>query len=210
VIRLPKFRSFCTSPISNRSNSSELAKNYAEIEYALSGRLRYNELKSEIELDEQPFEEDSARLWLANTLGVTLSQSDAWNSISCIAKNNSYHPVQKYFNQLATEDIDPDQVINRLAVRLFGVVEPIYYVYLKRWLVGVVARVFDPGCKMDTILILQGKEGLGKSMLFARMCKYPEWFCDDMGSIKDKDQLLKMHHALITEWSEADSLLAKK
>ena len=36
----------------------------------------------------------------------------------------------------------------------------------KRWMISAVARVYDPGCQVDTILIAEGPQGIGKSSAF--------------------------------------------
>ena len=46
-------------------------------------------------------------------------------------------------------------------------------------LIGAVARSMDPGCHVDTMLILQGKQGFYKSTGF-RTLAGPAWFGDDM------------------------------
>tara|TARA_R110000824_G_scaffold309986_2_gene497331 strand:- start:332 stop:1249 length:918 start_codon:yes stop_codon:yes gene_type:complete len=48
----------------------------------------------------------------------------------------------------------------------------------KRWMISAVARIFDPGCKVDTVLILVGPQGALKSSAFNTLALNPEWFCD--------------------------------
>jgi hypothetical protein len=48
--------------------------------------------------------------------------------------------------------------------------------YLRKFMIGAVARIMAPGCKMDTMLVLYSKrQGVGKSR-FAAARLYSEWF----------------------------------
>jgi len=48
---------------------------------------------------------------------------------------------------------------------------------------SAVARAMEPGCKVDTVLLLIANQGIGKSDTFRALCPYPEWFTDDVGNI---------------------------
>jgi predicted P-loop ATPase len=74
-----------------------------------------------------------------------------------------------------------------------------------RWLISAVARVFEPGCQVDSILIAEGPQGIGKSSAFRALVK-DDWFACDLPDIKHKDAI---HHLLgpwIVELSELDAL----
>ncbi len=47
---------------------------------------------------------------------------------------------------------------------------------------SAVARAYKPGCKVDTVPVLIGKQGVGKSRGIAALCPNPEWFTDDLGN----------------------------
>ncbi|PSB25466.1 VapE domain-containing protein [Chlorogloea sp. CCALA 695] len=51
-----------------------------------------------------------------------------------------------------------------LAKTLFGdSQDQMAQVKLSRWLIGAVARALDPGCQMDTALVIRGRQGVGKT-----------------------------------------------
>lgn len=43
---------------------------------------------------------------------------------------------------------------------------PLNRVYFKRWLIALVKRCYEPGCKFDNMLVLYGEQGKKKSSLF--------------------------------------------
>jgi predicted P-loop ATPase len=75
---------------------------------------------------------------------------------------------------------------------------------LRRWFVSAVARAFEPGCKVDTVLILTGKQG-GKKSTFFEALGGP-WFTDSKVEPGDKDGLLIMREAWVVEWAELDAM----
>ena len=49
----------------------------------------------------------------------------------------------------------------------------------KAWMIAAVRRVRQPGVKVDTMLVLQGAQGAGKSSFFRTLAS-PEWFSDSL------------------------------
>ena len=86
----------------------------------------------------------------------------------------------------------------------------------KCWLIGAAARVLKPGCKMDTMLVLEGAEGIRKSTAlsivaldeFSREFAEQSYFCDtvSMQELGKPDTTLKMHGKMIVEFSELEGM----
>lgn len=86
------------------------------------------------------------------------------------ALDNSFHPVQDYLNAVKVHPEDKRDYIRELANHLYDVHdkidgETVAYVWLKHWLVGAVAKVFE--AEQNPMLTLAGDQGIGKSE-FAR------------------------------------------
>jgi putative DNA primase/helicase len=79
-----------------------------------------------------------------------------------------------------------------------------------RWMISCVARALQPGCKMDTCLVLVGFKGIYKSTALETLCG-PEWFSDSDLPIDHKDgkELIHQSGTWIWELSEMHSLHGK-
>jgi predicted P-loop ATPase len=73
-----------------------------------------------------------------------------------------------------------------------------------RWLVGAVARVYEPGCKMDYMLVIESAGGFGKSSLFRALGG--QWFTDAKIDFHDKDSKMLIQGKLVVEIAELAAL----
>ncbi len=114
------------------------------------------------------------------------------------ANRNMYHPVQDYFNSLPSWDGTPRA--ERLFIDYLGADDDQYTkaVTLK-WLLAAVARVFHRGCKFDYTLILQGKQGIGKTTILSMLGG--KWF-GELDSIQGKDAVEGLQGKWLIELSE--------
>jgi predicted P-loop ATPase len=73
--------------------------------------------------------------------------------------------------------------------------------------ISVVARVFKPGCKVDHVLVLEGRQGEKKSSLLRVLALYDDWFSDSMPhDLADKDARQHLPGNLIVELAEIAQL----
>ena len=73
---------------------------------------------------------------------------------------------------------------------------------MKIFLLGAVKRVFQPGCKFETMLCLVGGQGAGKSSFFRLLAVKDEWFSDDLRRLDDDNVYRKLQGHWIIEMSE--------
>ncbi len=107
------------------------------------------------------------------------------------ARRQGYHPVRDMLSGL-TWDGRPR--LGTWLVRYLGATDSDYVRAIgPRFLIGAVARVMHPGCKLDTMLILEGKQGLGKST--AVRVLFDPWYTDaDLDpSNKDTSAIIRGH-----------------
>ena len=68
---------------------------------------------------------------------------------------------------------------------------------------GAVARAYRPGCKFDTMLILCGPQGIGKSTLIDKMSK--GWYNDSIRTFEGKDASELLQGVWLVEVAELDA-----
>ena len=119
-----------------------------------------------------------------------------------IAKENSFHPVKEYLERMSWDGVSR---VADLFVRGFGASGDAAYLAdaANKFCIGAVARIFEPGCKMDNMVVVAGPQGIGKSTAFSVLAN--GWFADSPLSIGDKDAFMQMAGKWFYELSELDS-----
>ena len=189
-------------------NTNSVLAAYNKIYQKFGAKFKRNDLNKSIEFEGKTFDIEQARLFLAKKLNLKVNKGDAIDIIVEIAEKNHYNPVCDYLKANA-EKHDGSFDISNLSSRYLGTDNPLYDRYIKMFLISCVARVFEPGCKLDTVLVLQGAQGIYKSTFFNSLAG-KDWFDSSMGDASDKDELLKAHRAWITEWAELETITTKK
>lgn len=69
------------------------------------------------------------------------------------------------------------------------------------WLISAVARALAPGCKADCALVLEGRQGAGKSSA-VRALAGPDWFHDGLHDLSGKDASAALRGKWIIEIPE--------
>ena len=71
-------------------------------------------------------------------------------------------------------------------------------------LVGAVARIMEPGCKADHVLILEGAQGIGKSTSLSQL--FEPWFSDEIADLGSKDAAMQLSGVWCIELAELSSM----
>lgn len=194
----------------NSGKLCKLASQFQEVEAILGQRLRFNSLKMQIELDGQSINPDRIQLHLANHFNIQVSRANALYIITELAEYRTYSPIVEYLDRVYDQyGCRGTAILDNLAAKYFGTDNPIYNVYLRKSLIAAVGRAIKPGSKFDNALILQGKQGVGKSSFF-RILASESWFDDSLGAISDKDERLKLHTTWFVEWAELESVFKRR
>lgn len=183
------------------------------IEDACNGELRLNQLKQCIEYKRLEINPGRYKTFVAELINKDVPREDCIEILGAIAEANAYHPVQEYLERVyAQYGDDTRHLLKDAGCRLFNPKQnlEIYNTYLRKWMIGAVARIYEPGCKFDHVLILQGPQGRFKSTVLETLAG-GEFFDDNLGDLASlKDELLILHMAWIQEWAEFDRVTGKR
>ncbi|MGI0492830.1 VapE domain-containing protein [Alkalinema pantanalense CENA528] len=188
-----------------------LLREYELIRSKYGDQLRFNFLRKRIELNGQEFPVETAKVEFVIEHGLDLksNRQDITDVTVKIAKQNTYSPVVDYLDRVAYQYGPSTAILEGIADRYFGTSTPIHQITLVKFLIGAVARAYNPGCKLDTALILQGAQGAGKSSFF-RVLASQDWFDDSFSTSSDRDEKIKIHETWIVEWAELETLFKRK
>lgn len=130
------------------------------------------------------------------------------NAIVSVADSNSYHPVREYLQSLQWDGAP--RLDTWLQDYLGAQNTQLNRAYSSTTLIGAVARVMHPGCKLDDFLILEGDQGIGKSSALAALCVQREWFLDSPIQIGREEGMKVLRGKWLIEIAELSSLNRKE
>ena len=121
-----------------------------------------------------------------------------YDGIAIVEKRNQYHPIRDYLNSLHWDKVHR---IDNLMIDYLGADSCAYTKAITRkMLVAAVARVFNPGIKFDYMMVLVGKQGIGKSYLISLLGK--NWYSDSINTVQGKEAYEQLQNAWILEMAE--------
>ena len=165
---------------------------------------------------------DDVRLqvYLTKTYSFEPKKTTVMDAVMQVAHAAPFHPVREYLDALVW---DGTPRLVTLLADCWGALSTAGSAALRRedpgahrrlgkylelagvkWLVGAVARIYKPGCKLDTMLVLEGGQGDFKSTSI-RALFGDEWFSDSKLTIGDKDALAQMQGKWAYEMAEMDA-----
>ena len=147
--------------------------------------------------------EDDAQLYMYVSLAYNVEFSDKifQKAFTAVCSERRFNPLKDYVRGLP--DWDGVQRVDRLLIDYLGAADTDYTkAVTRKTLIGAISRVLEPGCKFDTVLVLDGKTGIGKSTLLRRLGG--EWFSDSLSlaDTRDKTAAEKLRGVWIMEIGE--------
>ena len=134
---------------------------------------------------------------------MSVSASLAAETVSMVATRHAFHPVREYLEGL---EWDGKERISRVLIDYFGAGDGEYEQGVSRlFMLSAVARVIHPGCKVDTMVVLEGAQGLGKSS-GVRELVGADWFMDTSQPFGDKDFYQSIAGKWVIELAEIAAL----
>ena len=167
-------------PRANADNETvDLIKNRLQRLYP---GLRLNAMSQQLEYGpkERPLEPpdiSTAYVRISRGAGQVFSKTLTYDTAMIIGQENQYHPVRAYLERCVA-NVAPCPYFDTMATELLGLPEEegvnprmpggsrVADQVLKRFMIGAVARVFEPGCTHDWMPILIGPQNAGKTTFF--------------------------------------------
>lgn len=185
--------------------------------------LRYNEVAKTIDIVGGPLETHerdpsvvttAIKSWLQKEYGVKMRTNDLMSDILLASRANMYNPLQEYLNgckhdgqsriDTFLERYCAASTTSRSGEDITAHVRRIS----RRWLISAVARAMSPGCKVDTVLILEGVTDLYKST--ALKVLGGKFFSDSKITIGSNDAMMLAGTNWIHEIAELTSFHASE
>lgn len=112
------------------------------------------------------------------------------------------HPVNLVVDYLTNLTWDGVPRVDSMLTRAFKVeASQLTRAYSRRYCIAAVARAMEPGCKVDSVLLLVGAEGLGKSTAL-KVLAGEAFFTDSRINVRSRDSFLVLRRTWFYEVAE--------
>ncbi|WP_165421311.1 VapE domain-containing protein [Bradyrhizobium sp. Leo170] len=143
--------------------------------------------------------------WLSAQYGVSVSKPMVVAAVGLLAHADQRHPVRDYLDPLAWDGVPR---LDTWLTTFAGCQDDTYTRHVgAKSMIGAVARIMQPGVKFDTMLVLEGDQGLRKSTLICALAPNEEWFTDSLdGDLGSKDAAIGLAGKWLIEVPEMATL----
>jgi putative DNA primase/helicase len=141
-------------------------------------------------------------VYLQEKLGLQkMTERVVRSAVELVAYRNTRNEPKDWMESLAW---DQQPRIEAFFAQAFGTEDNEYTTAASRnWWIAMIARVYDPGCKFDNMVVLEGRQGKFKSTALDIIGG--KWFMEATETIGHKDFLQSLNGKLLVEIAELDS-----
>lgn len=180
--------------------------------------IKYDEFKGEVVIRNHP--KELSKNNILNTFPIYITDYMNNNGIKCtvqkvcdfinvIADINTYNPVNEILNQVTWDKRDR---LNEL-YSIMGITNEAYKIYIRKWLLQSITLLnnnLENRYSADGVLVLQGRQGIGKTSIFRKLSIKEEFFTEGVSfNAENKDDLINCTSTWICELGELDHTLKK-
>lgn len=180
-----------------------IANNFAD-------QLKLNKVTKDIYLEGELFDLPKFRYQVSLQHNTVLKNDKYIYELAHIyASKNLFSPLEDYLSECEYKfpDIDYKDVFRELNEKVLHIdPDALEGVFLPKTLVGAVARVFQPGCQFDTVLILKGSQGFYKTSFFKALAG-EDLFTSMTLQAYSKDEQMVCNSKWIIELGECEDSL---
>ncbi len=166
-------------------------------------------VRSVDELDMSSDKSETA-LWFQTRgdMSGRFAQTDYSSAIMSASKDKMFDPLVDMLEELKGKWDGHPRLSTHLQ-RVAGVVDDRWSrLVFRKFMISGVARIMDPGCKVDTMFILEGDQGFKKSTFFSTLLPNDRYFSDGVSKVKTDIETIRLIHSgpLIFELGELSGL----
>lgn len=175
----------------------------------LGRTLRFNEFAGRVEWNGAPLADEDIieiRLIIEETgqvIGFEPQANDVRQAVYRHAQENKFDPVREYLDALKWDGIP--RLDTWLKDYMGGPNHEMISVFGAKFLIGAVARVYEPGCQMDNMLVFEGKQGAGKTTAVAALFGR-EFMISSISDFKSRDASIYLQGRWVAEIAELAAL----
>lgn len=141
--------------------------------------------------------------WFQQRVNPRMTAETVKAVLTAAARDHSFYPLQDYLNSLRW---DGKPRLDQWLCHFFGADNTSYVRSVaSKTLLAAVARACQPGCKVDTVTILEGPQGYGKSTAW-RILASDSWFSDSFIDVRNKDAYLSLRRKWIVEFADLSAV----
>lgn len=169
------------------------------------GKWSLNTMTGDVWFDGAPMHDTfvhEIRAHIDRRLGFSPGRDDVEAAILTSAHERPFHPIQQYLRSI---DWDGAPRLHAMARDFLGADDDLSAELVRKWMISAVARALNPGCKVDTALMLYGEQGYYKSTFFRILGD--AWHADSPIDIANKDSFQQIHAAWIYEFAELENVV---
>lgn len=135
---------------------------------------------------------------------VIFSRSKIHDAVVNASRKRPFNPLKDRIEKVAWDRVGR---VESFFIDLLGVEDNVYTREVsKRWLAGMIARVYHPGIKFEIVPVLDGEQGIGKSTITRRLVS-DKFFSDSLDTLgSKKDDYLVLRENLVLELGELSSM----
>ena len=171
----------------------------------LGQSIRYNDFTGRVEWRGVPIQDEDAidvRMMIEDA-GYEPVTSDVLPALVRHAHDNKYDPVRDYLDGLKWDGVAR---INTWLRDYMGAPDhEILEVFGSKFLIGAVARVYNPGCQMDNMLVFEGHQGAGKTTAVAALFGR-DYMISSINDFKSKEASIALQGRWVAEIAELAAL----
>ncbi len=149
---------------------------------------------------------DTTRLdaWMRRNWALELPNEKLREAVYVVGMRDSYNPLRDWLNQL---EWDGTKRAETWLSRYLGADDtPYTRAAGKKWLISAVARGMKPGVKVDSLIVLEGGQGVGKSTALKTLAGGEKMFSDSPVDLGSKDAFVSLRGRWFIELAELSSL----